>query len=98
MVARVVRPGGAFGALEFAVPELQPLRILYLFYFRRLLPRIGSWISGDADAYRYLPESVLGFPQRDDFVARLHRSGFEEGSHRTLSGGILCLYTARRCA
>lgn len=95
-LARVVRPGGELGVLEFAVPVRQPLRGLYLFYFRRLLPGIGSWISGDASAYRYLPESVLGFPQREGFVERMAAAGFERGRFEPLSGGILCLYHATR--
>jgi demethylmenaquinone methyltransferase/2-methoxy-6-polyprenyl-1,4-benzoquinol methylase len=95
-LARVLRPGGELGVLEFAVPVRQPLRGLYLFYFRRLLPGIGALISGDRSAYRYLPESVLAFPQRDGFVARMTTAGFENGRFEPLSGGILCLYHAVR--
>ena len=95
-LARVVRAGGVLGVLEFTVPVRQPMRALYLAYFRHLLPAIGSRISGDADAYRYLPESVLGFPQRGRFVERLESAGFREGRFMSLSGGILCLYLARR--
>jgi len=97
-IARVVRPGGELGVLEFTVPAWQPLRGLYLFYFLRLLPAIGRRISGDASAYSYLPESVLGFPQRASFVDRLARAGFESGSFESLSGGVLALYHARRRA
>jgi len=97
-MARVVRPGGALGILEFTVPRRQPLRGLYLFYFRRVLPWVGGIVSGDRDAYRYLPASVLEFPQRESFLARLRTAGFEEGRHRDLSGGILGLYLARRTA
>lgn len=95
-LARVVRPGGELAVLEFAVPVWPPLRALYLFYFRRLLPRLGAVVSGDGSAYAYLPESVLGFPQREGFVERLARAGFERGRFESLSGGILCLYRARR--
>lgn len=95
-LARVLRPGGELGVLEFTVPALAPLKSLYLFYFRRLLPRLGGWLSGDPSAYTYLPESVLGFPQREGFVARLAAAGFEAGRWRTLSGGVLALYRARK--
>lgn len=95
-LARVVRPGGELAVLEFTVPAWQPLRSLYLFYFRRLLPRLGAVVSGDGSAYAYLPESVLDFPQREGFLERLHRAGFGAGSFTSLSGGILCLYRARR--
>jgi demethylmenaquinone methyltransferase/2-methoxy-6-polyprenyl-1,4-benzoquinol methylase len=97
-IARVLRPGGELGVLEFTVPALPPLRALYLFYFRRLLPALGGWISGDPTAYAYLPESVLGFPQRDEFLARLEAAGFEAARYRSLSGGVLALYRARRSA
>jgi demethylmenaquinone methyltransferase/2-methoxy-6-polyprenyl-1,4-benzoquinol methylase len=95
-LARVLRPGGELGVLEFTVPARQPLRGLYLFYFRRLLPVLGGLVSGDRQAYAYLPESVLGFPQREGFVARLAAAGFEAGRFESLSGGILALYRARR--
>lgn len=97
-LARVLRPGGELAILEFAIPVWQPLRGLYLFYFRHLLPRIGRWVSGDDSAYTYLPESVLEFPQREGLVASLERAGFEAGRFEVLSGGVLCLYRARRRA
>jgi len=95
-VARIVRTGGELGVLEFTVPRRQPLRGLYLFYFLRLLPAIGRAVSGDSGAYSYLPESVLRFPQNDEFARRLARHGFDAASWRPLSGGILALYRARR--
>lgn len=97
-LARVVAPGGKLVVLEFAVPRLRPLRALYLFYFRRLLPRIGRWISGDGGAYSYLPSSVLQFPQRQELLDRFAAAGFGDGDWNDLSGGIVCLYAARRAA
>lgn len=97
-LARVLRPGGELAVLEFTVPARQPMRGVYLFYFKTLLPRLGAWVSGDGAAYAYLPESVLGFPQRDGFLARLDAAGFAAGRFESLSGGILCLYRARRKA
>ena len=97
-LARVVRPGGELGVLEFTIPTRRPVRDLYLFYFRRLLPRIGRWLSADCEAYGYLPDSVLAFPQREGFVARMTAAGFEAGRFESLSGGVLALYRARRAA
>ncbi len=94
----MVAPGGKLVVLEFAVPRLRPLRALYLFYFRRLLPRIGRLISGDGGAYSYLPSSVLQFPQRQELLDRFAAAGFGEGAWDDLSGGIVCLYAARRAA
>lgn len=95
-LARVLRPGGELGVLEFTVPIRQPLRGLYLFYFQHLLPRVGSLLSKDPTAYTYLPSSVLDFPQRAAFTARLAAAGFEFATSTSLSGGILALYRGRK--
>jgi demethylmenaquinone methyltransferase/2-methoxy-6-polyprenyl-1,4-benzoquinol methylase len=97
-LARVVAPNGELSVLEFALPRLRPLRALYLFYFRRLLPRIGRLVSGDGGAYTYLPSSVLAFPQRQGFLDRLGAAGFRDAAWEDLSAGIVCLYSARRTA
>jgi demethylmenaquinone methyltransferase/2-methoxy-6-polyprenyl-1,4-benzoquinol methylase len=95
-IARVIRPGGTFGALEFTTPVIQPFRGVYLFYFRHLLPLAGRIVSGDAAAYSYLPASVTTFPQREAFLARAEAAGFEAGRFESLSFGILALYLLRR--
>lgn len=95
-LARVLRPGGELGVLEFTIPVRRPVRALYLLYFRRLLPVVGRWLSADREAYGYLPESVLAFPQREGFVAHLTAAGFEDGRFESLSAGVLALYRARR--
>jgi demethylmenaquinone methyltransferase/2-methoxy-6-polyprenyl-1,4-benzoquinol methylase len=94
-IAEVLRPGGRLVVLEFAVPAVQPLKGLYLLYFRKLLPWIGRLVSHRGSAYTYLPESVLEFPQRQDFLARMAAAGFTGLSWRDLSGGIVCLYSGR---
>jgi demethylmenaquinone methyltransferase/2-methoxy-6-polyprenyl-1,4-benzoquinol methylase len=95
-LARVLRPGGELGVLEFTVPAWQPLRGLYLFYFQHLLPKVGSLLSKDPTAYTYLPSSVLDFPQRAAFTARLEAAGFASATSTSLSGGILALYRGRK--
>lgn len=94
-IAGVLRPGGRLVVLEFAVPELLPLRAAYLFYFRHLLPWIGRIFSPRGSAYTYLPSSVLEFPQRRGFLDRMAAAGFTDLSWKDLSGGILCLYSGR---
>ena len=92
---RVARPGGRVIVLEFARPRLAVLGPLYLFYFRRVLPRLGRWITGDTGgAYSYLPASVLAFPEREDFLELMRRAGLESASYRLLTGGIAALYRA----
>lgn len=58
---RVLKPGGRLMVLEFSIPRNPIIRALYLFYFRHILPRVGGWISGDYEAYRYLNASVEKF-------------------------------------
>ncbi len=95
-IRRVLRPGGETAFLEFTVPRTPLLRAPYLFYFRRVLPWIGRRLSSRGSAYRYLPESVLEFPQRQGFLDRMAAAGFTDLECRDFSGGIVNLYRGRR--
>ena len=96
--AAILRPGGRLVVLEFALPTLPVVRQLYLAYLRFVLPAIGRLLSPHGSAYGYLRDSVMVFPQRQAFVDHLLGCGFAEASFRDLSGGTLCLYTARKAA
>src|SRR2546423_8919022 len=86
---RVLRPGARFVVLEFTTPRLAPLRALYLFYFRRVLPAIGRPGSKHRDAYTYLPESGLEFPHPDALPRRLAPAGFgDAGAELRTRGGL----------
>jgi len=91
-LARVLLPGGRLVVLEFALPRRRPLRALYLFYFLHLLPGIGRLLSPRGSAYSYLPESVLQFPQRRDFLDRMAAAGFTALAWEDLAAGAVCLY------
>lgn len=92
-MARVVRPGGRIVVLEFTKPRMPLLGPAYRFYFRRVLPRLGSWISGARnEAYRYLHDSVMAFPERDEFLAVMRAAGLRTPRMRLLTGGIAALY------
>jgi demethylmenaquinone methyltransferase/2-methoxy-6-polyprenyl-1,4-benzoquinol methylase len=91
-LATVLAPGGRLVVLECAVPARQPLRALYLLYFRRVLPLVGRLISDSQGAYDYLPSSVIAFPQRQEFLDRMAAAGFTALSWRDLSAGTVCLY------
>lgn len=94
--ARVLRPGARFVVLEFATPRFALLRWAYLLYFRRVLPAIGRVVSKHRDAYTYLPESVLAFPEPDDLSERIAAAGFSDVRFDTLSAGICALHYGTR--
>jgi demethylmenaquinone methyltransferase/2-methoxy-6-polyprenyl-1,4-benzoquinol methylase len=90
---RVLRPGGQLTILEFSTPVLPGLKGFYDWYSLRVLPRIGAWISGDASAYTYLPESIRSFPNQRSLAAELAANGFREVCWTNLTGGIVALHT-----
>ena len=96
--ARVLKPGARLVILEFTTPRRQPLRWLYLFYFRRLLPLIGRFVSKHRDAYSWLPASVLAFPEPEVLAERLQATGFEAVRHQPLFGGICAIHVGTRRA
>jgi demethylmenaquinone methyltransferase/2-methoxy-6-polyprenyl-1,4-benzoquinol methylase len=92
-MARVVRPGGRVVVLEFTKPRVPLLGAAYRFYFGKVLPRLGAWISGARnDAYRYLHDSVMAFPERADFLALMTAAGLQRPRMRLLTGGIAAIY------
>jgi len=93
-ICRVLKHSGMIMVLEFSKPSYFPVKQLYFFYFRRILPLMGRIISGDAKAYTYLPESVMAFPEGDRFIGILSEAGFDRCGYRRLSGGIATIYYA----
>ena len=91
---RVTRSGGMIMVLEFSRPVTFPFRQIYNFYFLNILPFFGRIFSKDSKAYRYLPESVMKFPDNEHFLGLLNEAGFREARQRKLSGGIASIYTA----
>ena len=94
--ARVLKPGARFVVLEFTTPRFAPLRAAYLFYFQRVLPLIGRAVSKHTDAYSYLPESVLAFPDPDALAAQLRAAGFHDVGYELLTGGICAVHHGTR--
>lgn len=90
---RVVRKGGAIVVLEFSRPKVFPLKQLYFFYFKNVLPFIGSLISKDKDAYQYLPDTVMKFPEGKEFLERLRTAGFSSLIEDRLTFGIATIYS-----
>jgi demethylmenaquinone methyltransferase / 2-methoxy-6-polyprenyl-1,4-benzoquinol methylase len=95
---RVLKPGGRLAILEFAVPTTPVLSTVYLWYLRRLLPRIGRIVSRHNAAYGYLPASIGAFSPPDELVKILRQAGFDDIQSVRLTFGSVILYTARRTA
>ena len=89
---RVLKQEGKVVILEFSMPRYFPMRQLYRFYFRHILPLVGGWISGNKGAYVYLPESVSRFPQGNDFLQILSVCGFKRTFQKRLTFGVASLY------
>ena len=93
---RVLRPGARLVILDFTTPRSAPLRALYLFYFRRLLPLVGRLVSGHPTAYDYLPSSVMEFPAPPALRAKLEAAGFVRCDWHLLTGGIAAVHWGER--
>lgn len=91
-IGRVLRPGGTLVVLEFSQPRAFPIKQLYGWYSRHVLPRIGGALSPDEGAYEYLPNSVAAFPSGPAFLDRMAAGGFDDLLWTPLTFGIASLY------
>ena len=90
---RVIRAGGLIIVLEFSKPAAFPFRQVYNFYFLNILPFFGRLFSNDRNAYRYLPDSVMKFPDNEAFIQLLNKAGFINADQKKLTGGVVSIYT-----
>jgi len=92
-MTRVVRPGGGVFVLEFQMPTAPVVRDAYGFYFRRVLPAVGAFISRSPDrAYSYLPDSVMKFPGPDELARKMEGAGLKSVSYELLTFGTVALH------
>jgi demethylmenaquinone methyltransferase/2-methoxy-6-polyprenyl-1,4-benzoquinol methylase len=89
---RILKTGGRALILEFSLPANRVFRFLYLYYFRKVLPKIGALISGDKYAYSYLNETVESFPYGTDFKKLMSSAGFVHVESTPLTFGISTIY------
>ena len=94
-IVRILRPGGECGILDFGAPTGMMGR-LYRVYFKQILPRVGTAISGVRGPYAYLPASVERFPAPEEMQARMRRAGFREATWTPYTWGIAGLYRGRK--
>jgi demethylmenaquinone methyltransferase/2-methoxy-6-polyprenyl-1,4-benzoquinol methylase len=96
-IARVLRPGGECGILDFGEPG-GVMGALYRIYFKQVLPRVGTMISGVRGPYAYLPASVERFPPPEEMLTRMRDAGFAEATWTPYTFGIAGLYRGKKAA
>ncbi len=89
---RVLKPGGRFLCLEFSKLTAAALRPLYDAYSFEVIPRVGARVAGDAEAYRYLVESIRRFPDQQALAKLMGGAGFSRVSVTNFAGGVAALH------
>jgi len=97
-LARVLRPGATFVNLEIAKPPNPIWRRLFYVHFYGVVPLVGRLVGRDADAYRYLPQSLVNFPDADVLAGKFAAAGFEHVHYVRLLGGIVTIHAGSRPA
>jgi demethylmenaquinone methyltransferase/2-methoxy-6-polyprenyl-1,4-benzoquinol methylase len=93
---RVLRIGGKFLCLEFSSVDVPGFDTLYEFYSFNVIPALGRVVANDADAYRYLVESIRRFPKPEAFAGMLRDAGFRRVGYRQMTGGAVALHSGWR--
>jgi demethylmenaquinone methyltransferase/2-methoxy-6-polyprenyl-1,4-benzoquinol methylase len=95
-IKRVLKPGGKLIVLECTKPSLPVIKQLYNFYMKFITPKIGKIIAKNNEAYQYLNDSVLQFPEKESFVHILNQSDYRNAFYKTLTLGICTIYCAEK--
>jgi demethylmenaquinone methyltransferase/2-methoxy-6-polyprenyl-1,4-benzoquinol methylase len=95
-MARVLRPGGRLLVLEFS-KVAAPLEKAYDWYSFNVLPKLGQWVAGDAESYRYLAESIRMHPDQQTLKAMMKAAGFGHVDVHNLTGGVVALHVGIKC-
>ena len=93
---RVLKPGSRFLCLEFSTVDMPGLDRIYDLFSFRVIPPLGRAVTGDAESYRYLVESIRQFPKPNAFAERIRAAGFARVTWQSLSGGIVALHSGWR--
>jgi len=95
-IKRVLKPGGRLIVLECTKPSMPVVKQFYNFYMKSITPKIGKIIANNNDAYQYLNDSVLQFPEKESFIQILNKSGYRDTFYKTLTLGICTIYCAEK--
>lgn len=95
-IRRVLKPGGKLVILEFTKPVAPVIKQVYNFYMKTITPKIGKIIAKNNEAYQYLNDSVLQFPEKESFIHILNQSNYRNAFYKTLTLGICSIYCAEK--
>ncbi len=95
-MARVLKDGGRLLVLEFS-KVAAPLKKIYDVYSFQVLPRLGKWVAGDAESYRYLAESIRMHPGQEELKALMQHHGFGHVDFHNMTGGVVALHVGVKC-
>lgn len=95
-ILRVLKPCGRLVILELSIPTNALVRFAFKIYFTKFVPLIGGQISGDKGAYSYLPDSVIKFPGKKEWIATMEACGFDQVTHKAFTFGICRMYTGEK--
>lgn len=90
---RVLKPGGRFLCLEFSQVDVPVLDKIYDAYSFNVIPKLGGWVTGDEESYRYLVESIRRFPRPAAFARMIEAAGFKRVTHRPLNAGVVAIHS-----
>lgn len=93
---RVLKPRGVVAILEFSHVRWPVFARLFRLYFRHILPRLGTWISGVQGPYQYLPDSVSRFPDQEELAQALRQAGFAHVHYSNFAGGVAALHLGEK--
>jgi demethylmenaquinone methyltransferase/2-methoxy-6-polyprenyl-1,4-benzoquinol methylase len=93
---RVIKTGGRVACLEFSRPRHPIMQSLHRFYLLRVLPTIGWLVSGDREAYIYLPRSIMEFPSAEELKAIMEKAGLERVRFRFLTSGVVAVHVGTK--
>ncbi|RYZ28593.1 MAG: bifunctional demethylmenaquinone methyltransferase/2-methoxy-6-polyprenyl-1,4-benzoquinol methylase UbiE [Chitinophagaceae bacterium] len=97
-IFRVLKPGAQLVVLEFSKPRIPGIKQLYNLYMGIIAPQVAKLFNQNKKAYQYLNESAKAFPDRQNFIDILNKTGYSNTYYKSLSLGICCIYSARKPA
>ena len=93
---RILQPRGLLAILDFGVPEGRLMKQLYLLYFQKVMPFLGSFVARDRSSYHYFVNSVLRFPKRREFLTLMEKAGFKNCQYREYTRGAALVYLGEK--